>query len=511
MSHKKIIEDATLAQGKVLEPCAMVIFGAAGDLTKRLLLPSICNLGSAGLLPEHFSIIGFARNEYTDASFRKYLLEAVEEFVVGESAKKYGKELIKRTFYMQGSFDSLPDFKKLKAKISEVEKKYGASKNHLFYMAIPPSFFSAVAENLGKSDMTDESGGFWRRVIIEKPFGHDLDSAKKLNEDVRSVMKEKQIFRIDHYLGKETVQNLLAFRFANGIFEPIWNHMYIDHVQITVAENLGVELRGDYYEHSGALRDMVPNHIFQLVSLIAMEPPISFECDAVRDEKSKVLRAVVPLNPEEVLTSAVRGQYGPGKIDGKKVVGYRKEANVATDSGVDTFIAMKLLIANWRWAGVPFYIRTGKRLPKRLTEIAIQFKTAPSIMFQQTQVQALSPNMLVVHIQPEEGISLRFGAKIPGPIVKIGDVDMKFQYKDYFGSRPGTGYETLLYDCMMGDGTLFQRADMVELGWNVVEPILDVWQALSPRNFPNYASGSWGPREADTLLARDGKAWRNKV
>lgn len=506
---KHVIDDAILAQGKVADPCAMVIFGAAGDLTKRLLLPAICNLGSSGLLPESFSIIGYARNDYSDASFQKYIADCVKEFVTPGAPQEYGKELVKRCYYVTGGFDKTDDFKKLKTKIESIEKTLAVTKNLLFYMAIPPAFFGIVPEHLSKVGLTTESSDNWRRVVIEKPFGHDLDSAIKLNADLKACLKERQIFRIDHYLGKETVQNLLAFRFSNGIFEPIWNHQYIDHVQITVAESLGVELRGDYYETSGALRDMIPNHIFQLISLIAMEPPISFGCDSVRDEKAKALSAVVPLSPEDVLTSAIRGQYGPGTIDKKSVIGYREEANVDPKSSIDTYVAMKLKIDNWRWAGTPFYIRTGKRLPTRLTEIAIHFKRPPSIMFRDTQVDALAPNVLVVHIQPEEGISLSFGAKVPGPFMKIGDVNMKFEYKDYFGSRPGTGYETLLYDCMMGDGTLFQRADMVEQGWNVVEPVLDVWSALRPRNFPNYKSGTWGPKEADALLARDGRAWRN--
>ena len=336
-----------------------------------------------------------------------------------------------------------------------------------------------------------------------------MESARGLNKEVGRVLSENQVYRIDHYLGKETVQNILIFRFSNGIFEPVWNRRYIDHVQITVAETLGVELRGGYYDHAGATRDMVPNHILQLVTLTAMEPPVSFGADAVRDEQAKILHAIQPLAPEDVLTRAVRGQYGEGQIDNEGVPPYRSEANVAPDSNTETFVALKLSIDNWRWADVPFYIRTGKRLPKRVTEIAIQFRRAPFVLFRDTPVEKLWPNLLVLHIQPDEGISLRFGAKVPGIAVDIGPVNMDFRYSDYFGNEPSTGYERLLYDCMTGDATLFQRADMVEAGWSVVQPLLDVWKALPPRHFPNYAAGTWGPKEADELMARDKRAWRN--
>ncbi|MES2504368.1 MAG: glucose-6-phosphate dehydrogenase [Myxococcota bacterium] len=473
--------------------CEMVIMGAAGDLTKRLLLPALCNLGAAGLLRDTFKLIGVARADYTTEGFRAYLKDNLDQFVTDPDSKAYGMALLERTHFVQGDLTDGKTYETLKATLSP-------ERNHVFYLAVPPKFFLPVIQQLGDAQLIqEESPGPWRKVVIEKPFGNDLESAKKLNHDIRAILKESQIFRIDHYLGKETVQNLLAFRFANGIFEPIWNRTYVDHVQITVAEKLGVETRGNYYETAGALKDMIPNHIFQLLSYVAMEPPISLDADAVRDEKSKVLRAVQELKPEDVLRYTVRGQYKD----------YRSSPDVNPGSNVETFVAMRLMVENWRWAGVPFYIRTGKKLPLRATEIAIQFKTPPAIMFKETQVANLSPNLLVIHVQPEEGISLRFGAKVPGPIVRLGDVNMKFQYKDYFGSRPGTGYETLLYDCMMGDRTLFQRADMVESGWRVVQPILDVWSALQPRNFPNYTSGSWGPAEATDLMERDGRKWRN--
>ena len=362
--------------------------------------------------------------------------------------------------------------------------------------------------NSAKRGWRRKANGRWARVIIEKPFGRDLDSARDLNREIKQILEEKQIYRIDHYLGKETVQNIMVFRFANGIFEPIWNRRYIDHVQITAGEIVGVEQRGGYYETAGAMRDMVPNHLFQLVSLTAMEPPISFHADAVRDEQAKALHAIQIPTPEDVLSMAVRGQYGEGHIGDEHMAAYRSEANVAPDSTTETFAGLKLRIDNWRWADVPFYLRTGKRLAKRTTEIAIQFKRAPFQLFRDTPVENLETNRLVLYIQPEEGLSLRFGAKIPGPIMHMGGVEMKFNYVDYFGRTPSTGYERLIYDCMLGDATLFQRADMVEAGWSVITPILDVWKALPPRSFPNYAAGSWGPKEADDLLARDGRWWR---
>jgi glucose-6-phosphate 1-dehydrogenase len=364
-------------------------------------------------------------------------------------------------------------------------------------------------EQLAAAGLMQQSNQQWRRVVIEKPFGHDLESARLLNQQLLRVAEEKQIYRIDHYLGKETVQNILALRFANGIFEPVWNRRYIDHIQISVSETVGVEKRGGYYDKAGALRDMVPNHIMQLISLTAMEPPVSFRADAVRDEQGKILHAIQPLSSEDVLTRTVRGQYGEGISGGERVPAYRTEPGVPPDSRTETFVAMKLLIDNWRWADVPFYLRTGKRLPGRSTSIVIQFRRAPFVLFRDTPVENLMPNQLVLHIQPQEGISLRFAAKVPGPAMRLGAVDMNFEYSDYFGSQPSTGYERLLHDCMIGDATLFQRADMVEAGWCVVSPVLDVWKALPPRNFPNYASGTWGPKDAEDLLERDGRHWRN--
>jgi glucose-6-phosphate 1-dehydrogenase len=358
------------------------------------------------------------------------------------------------------------------------------------------------------SGLAVEGEGHWRRLVFEKPFGNDLHSARELNQRISKTLSEQQIYRIDHYLGKETVQNILVFRFGNGIFEPVWNHRYVDHVQITVAETVGVEKRGGYFDMAGTLRDMVPNHLFQLLSLTAMEPPISFSANAVHDEQSKTLRAIQPFSSEDVLHCAVRGQYGEGEISGERMPAYRSEPGVPPDSKTETFIALKLQIDNWRWAGVPFYLRTGKRLAERHSEVAIQFKRAPFVLFRDTPVYSLKSNQIVMHIAPDEGVSLRFGAKVPGPQVRVGSVEMDFNYRDYFGAIANTGYEILLYDGMSGDQTLFQRADMVEAGWGVVDPILDVWKALPPRNFPNYAAGTWGPKDGEELIERDGRSWR---
>jgi len=383
--------------------------------------------------------------------------------------------------------------------------------NFFYYMAIPPDLFANVTQKIVKNGLGKEENGNWRRFIFEKPFGRDLESAKKLNADLLKILKESQIYRIDHYLGKETVQNLLVFRFGNSIFEPIWNRNFIDHVQVTVAEKLGVELRGGYYDSAGALRDMIPNHIFQLVTLTAMEPPVSFDADSVRDEQAKILQAIQPFSPEDALHCAVRGQYSAGRIDGELVPAYRKEEKVAPDSNTETFAALKLAIDNWRWADVPFYVRTGKRMPTKHSSIVIQFKKAPFVLFRDTPIERLTTNRIEIHIQPDEGITLHFGAKIPGPIVKMGAVDMDFDYLEHFGEQISTGYERLLFDCMIGDATLFQRADMVEASWRIVTPILDVWSAIPARDFPNYEAGTWGPEDSDELLRRDGRKWKNEV
>ncbi len=490
------------------DPCVMVIFGASGDLTKRKLIPALYNLTREQLLSKQFAVVGFSRRNMSSEEFRNKINQEAKEFATSPVEPDLWDQFLKQVYYLPGDAQKEDAYLKLKDFLDRIDKGEGTKGNYFYYMAMAPEFFCPIVRQLGANGLVSEENGCWRRVIIEKPFGHDLESARSLNQAVTQVLNEKQIYRIDHYLGKETVQNILVFRFSNGIFEPVWNRRYIDHVQITVAEDLGVEQRGDYYEGAGALRDMVPNHIFQLITLTAMEPPISFEANAVRDEQAKILRAIQPLSPEEVLRRTVRGQYGEGQLKGEQVPAYRSETKVARNSDTETFVALKLLIDNWRWADVPFYLRTGKRLPKRMTEITIEFKRAPFMLFRNTPIERLTPNRLVLHIQPDEGISLRFGAKMPGPLVRLGAVNMEFHYADYFGSTSSTGYERLLYDCMCGDATLFQRADMVEAGWNVVEPILDVWKALPPRSFPNYTSGTWGPREADELIERDGRQWR---
>jgi glucose-6-phosphate 1-dehydrogenase len=486
----------------------MVIFGATGDLTKRKLFPALYNLAKSDLLAREFAIVCMARSEMTTEDFREQISQGIKKFATTEVDPNLWEWFLKRIYYISGDAKNQASYQKLKEMVEHADREHGTQGNYFYYLATAPDYFGEIVGQLRAAGLTKEENGQWRRVIIEKPFGHDLESARGLNLDLKRSLDERQIYRIDHYLGKETVQNILVFRFGNGIFEPVWNRRYIDNVQITAAESVGVEKRGGYYDTSGALRDMVPNHLFQLVSLTAMEPPISFDANAVRDEQAKVLRGIQPIPPEEVLTRAVRGQYGEGEINGERAPGYRQEPGVPPNSTTETFVAMKLMIDNWRWAGVPFYLRTGKRLPKRVTEVAIQFKSAPLTLFRETPIEKLRTNRLVIHIQPDEGISLRFGAKIPGPVMRLGAVEMDFNYVDYFGSLLSTGYERLLYDCMIGDATLFQRADMVEAGWSVIEPMLDVWKALPPRSFPNYASGSWGPKEADELLKVDGHEWR---
>ena len=490
-------------------PCIMVVFGAGGDLTQRKLIPAIYNLAVQKLLPEKFAVVGFGRAEWGHEDYRTKMTESLQEFEPGGVDAKVRDWLLERAYFFKGDFNDANAFRQLKDILVKIDQERGTEGNYLHYLAIAPEFFAIVVKQLSDVGLVDESGDKWRRVVVEKPFGRDLGSAKKLNCDLQAELQEDQIFRIDHYLGKETVQNILAMRFANAVFEPIWNRRYIDHVQITVAESVGVEMRGGYYDQAGALRDMIPNHIFQLITLTAMEPPSSFDANVVRDEQTKVLRAIPPLTEQEVLTRAVRGQYGDGEEEGKRVGAYRSEPKVNPKSATETFVAMKLQIENWRWADVPFYVRTGKRLKDRVTEIVIQFRRVPLMLFQRTAVEHLTRNRLVLHIQPKEGISLEFQAKIPGPIVKLESVNMDFKYADYFKDSPSTGYERLLYEAMIGDATLFQRADTVEVAWGVVQPVIDVWSALTPRNFPNYAAGSWGPKEADELIERDSRHWRN--
>jgi len=500
----------------VAPPCAMVIFGAAGDLTKRLVVPALYNLAGARRLPDEFRLVGVDLATKTAKEWREGLSDMMNEFVTqggGEFEVDHIDQgawrwLTDRTSYLQGDLNDPGTYRRLGEHLAELDRTSGTAGNRLFYLAVADRFFSAVVAALGAAGLVAEKGRQWRRVVIEKPFGHDLASAKALNADILKTLQEHQVYRIDHFLGKETVQNVMALRFANGLFEPIWNREHIDHVQITAAETVGVEHRGKFYEKTGALRDMVPNHIFQLLAMTAMEPPISFDADAVRVKKAEVIQAIRPLRPAAAMKNAVRGQYGAGTVLGKPVQPYRKEPDVSPNSMTETFVACKLKIDNWRWAGVPFYLRTGKYLRRRRTEIAIRFHQAPYTLFRGTRVQRMNPNWLILRIQPDEGIALEFAAKRPGPTVRLSSVSMDFAYKTYFKMAPDTGYETLLYDCMIGDATLFQRADNVEAGWQAVQPILDAWAKHPPKDSPNYVAGSNGPDAADELLARDGRAWR---
>jgi len=477
--------------------CVFVIFGASGDLTRSKLLPAIFNLCESGHLPDEFAILGVARPRIDQDAYRKQMREQVRQ-AEGEplQADKW-QRIEDRLYYVSGEFNDAALFDRLKTTLAEIRDRHHIPSNYLFYLAVPPDLFGTVGDGLATAGLTSEDEG-WRRVIVEKPFGYDLESARKLNAELRRGLRESQIYRIDHYLGKETVQNILAFRFANGIFEPIWNRRYVDHVQMTVAEEVGVGKRGPYYDKAGALRDIVQNHMFQVLTLVAMEPPISFGGEDVRDEKVRVLHAVPPLTQDDVKRHVVRAQYD----------GYTKEPSVNTESRTETFVAMRLFIDNWRWAGIPFYLRTGKCLPRRVTEVVIQFKRAPLMLFRHTPVNSLSPNTLILRIQPNEGIALCFNAKVPGPFERLETVTMDFSYAEHFKTEPTTGYETLLFDAMIGDQTLFHRMDMVEAGWQAVTPILEHWQADSRSRLATYKAGSWGPSEADLLIERDGREWR---
>ena len=493
-------------------PSAIVIFGANGDLTKRLIVPALYNLSRSAMLPAKFALIGMDHNNKTTEEWQGSLKQFLGEILARNNEtvdEKLWQPIAKAMCFVTGDFQDDGAYTKLGDTLQELDKKQGLDGNVLFYMAVADRFFSIIAGKLGKAGLSKqaetaaENKGF-RRLIVEKPFGQDLASARALNKCLLEHFSEDQIYRIDHFLGKETVQNIMALRFANGLFEPIWNRDRIDHVQITVAESIGIETRGNFYEKTGALRDMVPNHLFQLIAMTAMEPPVSFDAADIRAKKAEMFKAVHALT----LGDVVRGQYDSGAVAGQAVPAYRAEQNVAPDSNVETFVAARILIDNWRWAGVPFYLRTGKRLSTRSTEIAIRFKRAPFALFRETPVEELDADWLILRVQPDESIRLRFNAKRPGPTMALESVAMEFKYTDWFKQAPAVGYETLIYDCLIGDATLFQRADQVEAAWGVVEPVLRGWESVTPRHFPNYAAGSEGPIAANDLLARDGRSWR---
>jgi glucose-6-phosphate 1-dehydrogenase len=492
---------------RIPEPTIIVIFGASGDLTKRKLLPALFHLKQNNLLPKEFAIVGVARRPLGD-EFAKDMRAGILEFGGVSEGEEHLDEFMKRVKYFAMNFDDASGYEGLKTELDKIAKEFNIGGNRLFYLATAPEYFTEIIENLGQKGLAKPDKGTVR-AVIEKPFGHDLESAKELNRQVNAVFAERQVFRIDHYLGKETVQNILVFRFANGIFEPVWNRNYIDHVQITAAETLGVEGRGPFYEKAGALRDVVQNHVMELLSFVAMEPPVSFESQSVRLEKLKVWQAIPPIP----ITNVVRGQYGKGKIDGKDVIGYREEERVDPDSGTETYAAVKIEIDNWRWAGVPFYLRAGKRMAKRATEISIQFKQPPLMIFNRStsggECGEIQPNVITMRIQPDEGISLRFGAKVPTTQnMSVCPVNMDFSYAAAFGKSSANGYERLLLDAMLGDQTLFAHRDGVETTWALYTPILEAWADKKPQTFPNYDAGSWGPDCSDELLQRDGHSWR---
>ncbi|MGC2420564.1 MAG: glucose-6-phosphate dehydrogenase [Candidatus Acidiferrales bacterium] len=489
------------------DPCVIVMFGASGDLARRKLLPALFDLARHDCLAPRFRLLGFARTHMSDDDFRR---GAGKDLPKGDGAGAGAQparqeDFLKQLEYFTGNYDDPESFTRLAQRLEALDRQAQLGGNRLYYLATPPDVYPHIIEQLGKAGLAKpKSGKSWTRIIIEKPFGHDRASAQDLNQRVLAVFEESQVYRIDHYLGKQTVQNLLVFRFGNGIFEPLWNRNYIDHVQITAAESLGVERRAAFYESTGAMRDMIQSHVLQLTSLVALEAPAAFDATSVRNEKIKVLQSIRPFSGETIQKQVVRGQYGPGIVNGSPVPGYRQEPGVSPASPTETFVALKLLVDNWRWSGVPFYLRTGKRLARAVTEVAIQFKDAPHLMF---RGENLRPNSLVLNIQPDEGISLSFGTKSPGAQMHIRPVTMDFRYREAFGGTPSDAYSTLINDCLRGDATLFDRADSVEAAWGLVDPILDAWQNAPPP-FPNYPAGSQGPRAADDLTASDGRHWR---
>jgi glucose-6-phosphate 1-dehydrogenase len=499
----------TSPKQKKPDPCSFVIFGVTGDLAHRLVVPALYNLAATDLLPEKFCVVGVARKGMSSDELRDSLMKGLRQFATQKVDDAIAKRLLECVTCIEADPGDPASFDAMRQQLEKLEAARSTGGNRLFYLATPPNAFAPISEQLGRAGLLkEEENGAWRRLIVEKPFGTDLASAKALNGELLKIVDEHQIYRIDHYLGKETVQNILVLRFANGMFEPIWNRNHIDHVQITVDEKLGVGHRGSFYDATGALRDMVPNHLFQLLSLVAMEPPAKFDAHAVRSEKAEVLAAIQTQSEVDALHNSVRGQYQAGTIGDTEIPDYHKTEEVKSGSTTETYAALKLTIDNWRWAGVPFYLRTGKALGIKRTEVAIKFKQAPFAMFRDTPVDRLSQNYLVISIEPTEGITLQFNTKVPGPVIDIDGVEMKFRYKDYFKAEPSTGYETLIYDCMIGDNILFQRADSVEAGWQAVQPFLDAWKKAGAKGLENYKAGSEGPPDADALLTRDGRSWR---
>jgi glucose-6-phosphate 1-dehydrogenase len=498
------------SQGRRPHAAVLTIFGASGDLTKRKLVPALYNLALQNRLPERLAVVGYARSEMTHEVFREKMREAVREFSRSGLDEAFWEKFARTLYFIPGSYDDPRGCESLKSFIDDFDHDGGALPARIFYLALPPDLYSQVVRQISAVGLAPREGdGDGRtRVVIEKPFGTDLASARELNQTIHEALDEKQVYRIDHYLGKETVQNIMVFRFANSVFEPIWNRRYVDHVQITAAETVGVENRGGYYEKSGVVRDMFQNHLLQLLCLTAMEPPVGFSADAVRDEKTKLLKAVRPIATQAVAEAAVCAQYGAGQSGGKEVVGYAEEPGVVKDSTTPTYAAIRYFIDNWRWEGVPFYLRSGKRLAKRVTEIAIQFKRPPMLMFRACAVDEVSPNVLVMRIQPDEGIALTFEVKPPGPDICVSPLSLDFRYDEAFGSSPPEAYETLLEDCIEGDSTLFTRSDWVELAWSLVDPIIRAWETQKPENFSTYPAGSWGPQTADEFMKRAGRRWR---